>query len=62
LLYNPPAGPPVKVPFQKLVPASGPVTQFQTPSVPSSLAPIQPVPDICSAEIIFSSSEKIVTR
>ena len=30
---------------------TGPVTHFQTPSVSSSLPPIQPVPVICSADI-----------
>ena len=46
----------------KVVPTSGPVTHFHSPSVPSSLAPIQPVPEICSADIMLSSSDKIVAK
>ena len=38
---------PLTCPFQKIVPASGPVTHFQTPSVSSSEPPIQPGPEAC---------------
>jgi hypothetical protein len=38
---------PLTAPFQKITPASGPVTHFQTPSVSLSDPPIQPAPEAC---------------
>jgi hypothetical protein len=39
-----PVDEPVADPFQKIVPVSGPVTHFHTPSVSASLPPIHPAP------------------
>jgi len=53
---------PLDKPFQKTVPASGPVTHFQTPSVAASLPPTHPAPAACSPESCASSTEVMVAK
>ena len=60
---NIPAGAdPPGPPFQNVVPASGPVTHFHTPSDSASLPPIQPVPNDNSPAICDSAASVIVTK
>jgi len=53
---------PLIPPFQNVIPGSGPVIHFPTPSVCSSLPPIHPAPAACSPESIASSIEVMVAK